>query len=118
MDRTVLVGVYLLPLRLDNARESSEDDLPGEVHDAPELGIKDAERTGVLPQVVDNLGVRHQSLQSTLGPRLRVCSRRQRVCETDQLFGGELADVSPGGTGGRARGRRKGLLKRGEECGE
>lgn len=53
-------GDRLSPLHLDDARERSEDDLPREIEDRPELGVEDAECAGVLPETVDDSSVCHE----------------------------------------------------------
>ena len=45
-----------------HAVQRGEQDLVREVDDGPELGVEDAKRARVLPQVRDDLGVRHEHL--------------------------------------------------------
>lgn len=111
-------GHHLLPLGLDDSSEGGENDLPGEIHNAPELGIEDAKGAGVFPEVVDDFCVSHQALEGTLGAGLRVSSRCQGLCKAQKLVRVELAHVAAGGTRGGTSKRGEQWLQRWEEYGE
>lgn len=108
-------STHSLPLSLDDASEGSEDDLPGKIHGTPELGVENAERASVFPEVVHDLGVRHEALEGTLRACLCVGGGGQRLCEAQELVRVELAHVAARRAGGRARSRGEQGLQRRKE---
>lgn len=102
------MSVRLLPR---HAVQRGENNLVREVDDSPELGVVDAERASVFPEVRDDLGVGHEQLKRTLRACLAVYLRGEGLRKTVHLVVGELRNVAALGTRRRGGHLRQGGLQ-------
>lgn len=104
-------------LILGDPGHRSEDDLPSNIHDTPQLRIEHAQRAHVLPQAVDDLDMAHQTTHRALGPAALERRACQGVREASELVRAELRDVHELVRAGARTGCAH-LRERGREGGE
>lgn len=100
--------------------QSHKDDLPSQIHYAPEFSVEYTQRTRVPPNAIDNLRMGHQARHRALRTSLRSGSRRERVSKAQQAIRRELRSVRrPSRTAsGRTARLRDVRRERGEERSE